>query len=110
MEHSNWNIVGIVLAFYAGLWSYAGWDVLNYGTTEVRNPRRQVLNILVNIYEAEYFSRNMPLSLITGITTVSLIYTAINVAYFAVMSVDEVKGTDAIAAVKKITLFFFHFF
>ena len=40
MEHSNWNIVGIVLAFYAGLWSYAGWDVLNYGTTEVRNPRR----------------------------------------------------------------------
>ena len=52
----------------------------------------------------------MPLSLITGITTVSLIYTAINVAYFAVMSVDEVKGTDAIAAVKKITLFFFHFF
>uniref|UniRef100_A0A0N5ALR5 Y+L amino acid transporter 2 n=1 Tax=Syphacia muris TaxID=451379 RepID=A0A0N5ALR5_9BILA len=80
-ENSNWHMINIILAFYSGLWSYAGWDILNYGTTELRNPRR-----------------NMPLSLIGGITVVSLIYTAINIAYFAVLPVHEFQTSDAVAA------------
>lgn len=39
-EGSNTNPGQISLAFYGALWSFAGWDILNFGTPEIRNPRR----------------------------------------------------------------------
>ncbi|CAI4230144.1 unnamed protein product [Auanema sp. JU1783] len=69
------------LAFYGGLWSYAGWDILNYGTPEIYKPRRTI-----------------PLSLITGIIAVTLIYVLINFSYFVVLSPEQVKNSTAVAA------------
>ncbi|VDK45118.1 unnamed protein product [Anisakis simplex] len=80
-QNTNWSVGNIVFGLYAGAWSYAGWDVLNYGTPEIRKPEK-----------------TMPLSLIVGIAVVSLVYTLTNVSYFVVLSVDEVKNTTAIAA------------
>lgn len=39
-KNSNYGVGHIVLGLYAGLWSYAGWDILNYGTPEIRKPER----------------------------------------------------------------------
>ncbi|VDK83059.1 unnamed protein product [Cylicostephanus goldi] len=40
MEGSVYAPGKLTLAFYGGLWSYAGWDILNYGTPEIEKPRR----------------------------------------------------------------------
>ncbi|VDD95974.1 unnamed protein product [Enterobius vermicularis] len=70
----------IVLSLYAGLFSYDGWDILNFGTEEIEKPRR-----------------TMPLSIILGMTIVAIIYMATNVAYFVALSVDEILTSDAVA-------------
>ncbi|EYC43479.1 hypothetical protein Y032_0492g2417 [Ancylostoma ceylanicum] len=81
MAGSVWAPGKLTLAFYGGLWSYAGWDILNYGTPEISKPRR-----------------TMPLSLISGILIVCATYAAINVSYFVVLSPEEMKNSTAVAA------------
>ncbi|CAJ0595993.1 unnamed protein product [Cylicocyclus nassatus] len=81
MEGSVYAPGKLTLAFYGGLWSYAGWDILNYGTPEIEKPRR-----------------TMPLSLISGILIVCATYVAINVSYFVVLSPAEVLNSTAVAA------------
>ncbi|CAJ0964086.1 unnamed protein product, partial [Mesorhabditis belari] len=80
-QGSIWHPGPICLAFYGGLWSYAGWDVLNYGTPEIHKPRR-----------------TMPLALLTGILIVMITYILINLAYFVVLDVTVIKNSDAVAA------------
>uniref|UniRef100_A0A0K0DE61 Aa_trans domain-containing protein n=1 Tax=Angiostrongylus cantonensis TaxID=6313 RepID=A0A0K0DE61_ANGCA len=82
MEGSVWAPGKLALAFYGGLWSYAGWDILNYGTPEIHKP-----------------TRTMPLSLISGILIVCFTYVAINLSYFVALSPDEVKNSSAVASV-----------
>lgn len=43
----------------------------------------------------------MPLALLFGIGTVTLIYLSINFAYFAVLDVETMKSSNAIAAVRE---------
>ncbi|KAE9419072.1 hypothetical protein Angca_005102, partial [Angiostrongylus cantonensis] len=81
MEGSVWAPGKLALAFYGGLWSYAGWDILNYGTPEIHKP-----------------TRTMPLSLISGILIVCFTYVAINLSYFVALSPDEVKNSSAVAS------------
>ncbi|KAK6054698.1 hypothetical protein COOONC_07797, partial [Cooperia oncophora] len=81
MAGSVWAPGKLTLAFYGGLWSYAGWDILNYGTPEIEKP-----------------TRTMPLSLITGILIVCITYVAINISYFIVLTPDEMKNSTAVAA------------
>nr|CDJ95508.1 Amino acid permease-associated region domain containing protein [Haemonchus contortus] len=81
MEGSVWAPGKLTLAFYGGLWSYAGWDILNYGTPEIEKP-----------------TRTMPLSLITGILIVCITYVAINISYFVILTPDEMKNSTAVAA------------
>lgn len=45
--------------------------------------------------------RNMPLALLSGIFTVSAVYFSINLAYFAVLDVETVKSSNAVAAVSR---------
>lgn len=33
----------LVLAVNSGLWSYDGWDSLNFGVEELKNPKRYIL-------------------------------------------------------------------
>ncbi|CAB3408790.1 unnamed protein product [Caenorhabditis bovis] len=71
----------ISLAFYGALWSFAGWDILNYGTPEIRKPRR-----------------TMPIALIGGIAAVTTLYVAINVSYMVILPKDRIMNSTAVAA------------
>jgi hypothetical protein len=42
MEGSTFNVGSIVLALYASLFAFDGWDVLNFGIEEIERPRRFV--------------------------------------------------------------------
>ncbi|KAI1710819.1 amino acid permease domain-containing protein [Ditylenchus destructor] len=81
MKNSNTKIGDLMMGLYGGLYAYSGWDILNYGTGEIYRPKR-----------------NMPLALLTGILTVSLVYFAMNIAYFAVLDVETMKSSNAVAA------------
>ena len=70
----------IALALFAGLFSYDGWDILNYGAEDVKKPHR-----------------SMPFAIIIGMSTVALLYISMNLSYFVVLSVAEVQKSDAVA-------------
>ncbi|CAH0554028.1 unnamed protein product [Brassicogethes aeneus] len=78
--NSNTNPGKIAKAFYSGIFTYSGWNYLNFMTEELRNP-------FVNLPRAIYIS----LPLVTGI------YVLANTAYLSVLTVDEMISTDAIA-------------
>ncbi|CCD68122.1 Amino Acid Transporter [Caenorhabditis elegans] len=82
MQGSKYGTGNLILGFYGGLWAFSGWDVLNYSTGEIKHPKR-----------------NVPFALLTGISVVTAIYVAINVAYFVVLDVETVKQSDAVAAI-----------
>ncbi|CAG9815729.1 unnamed protein product [Phaedon cochleariae] len=70
----------IAKAFYSGIFSYSGWNYLNFMTEELKNP-------FVNLPRAIYIS----LPLVTGI------YVMANMAYLSVLTPDALLSSDAIA-------------
>ncbi|XP_069829229.1 b(0,+)-type amino acid transporter 1-like isoform X2 [Dendropsophus ebraccatus] len=68
------------VAFYQGLWSYDGWNNLNYITEELKNPEV-----------------NLPRALMIAIPLVTCIYLLANVSYFAAMTPQELLTSDAVA-------------
>uniref|UniRef100_A0A0K0DTX7 AA_permease domain-containing protein n=1 Tax=Strongyloides stercoralis TaxID=6248 RepID=A0A0K0DTX7_STRER len=81
-SESKYDTGSLVMAFYGGLWAFSGWDILNYGTGEIKNPKK-----------------NVPLALLSGIIVVALIYISINIAYFVALDVDTMKSSNAVAAI-----------
>ncbi|CAK5010187.1 unnamed protein product [Meloidogyne enterolobii] len=81
MANSKWNAGDLTMGICGGLYAYSGWDILNYGTDEIDRPRR-----------------NAPLALLSGILIVFLAYFCINIAYFAVLDVETMKSSNAVAA------------
>ncbi|XP_787268.3 b(0,+)-type amino acid transporter 1 [Strongylocentrotus purpuratus] len=79
-KHSSPNGLSYALAFYQGLWAYEGWSFLNSLTEELKNPRR-----------------NLPLSLMIGIPFVALVYICMNIAYFTVITPEEMLASKAVA-------------
>uniref|UniRef100_A0A183C174 AA_permease domain-containing protein n=1 Tax=Globodera pallida TaxID=36090 RepID=A0A183C174_GLOPA len=73
----------IVLGMFASLFAYNGWDVLNFATEEIENPRRV-----------------LPIGALCGIAISGFVYVLINIAYFSVMTVDELKQSQAVAVVR----------
>uniref|UniRef100_A0A914RX87 Uncharacterized protein n=1 Tax=Parascaris equorum TaxID=6256 RepID=A0A914RX87_PAREQ len=39
-DGTNFDAGNVALALYAGLFSYDGWDILNFGAEEIEKPRR----------------------------------------------------------------------
>jgi APA family basic amino acid/polyamine antiporter len=75
------GLAGFFAALVAALWAYDGWNNLTMVSGEVRNPQR-----------------NLPPSLILGTAIVVALYLATNLAYFRVLSANDVASTNRVAA------------
>lgn len=81
-ENSNYNPGNIAVAFYSGLFCYAGWSYLNFVVEEVKEP-----------------NKNLPRSIWIGLTTVIIVYSLTNVAYFTLLTPKEMLESNAVAVV-----------
>ncbi|KAJ6638537.1 Y+L amino acid transporter 2 [Pseudolycoriella hygida] len=70
----------ISIAFYSGIFSYAGWNYLNFMTEELRDPYR-----------------NLPRAIYISLPLVTIIYVLANMAYCAVLNAQQMIASDAIA-------------
>ncbi|XP_018601840.1 cystine/glutamate transporter [Scleropages formosus] len=71
---------GLPLAFYSGMYAYSGWFYLNFVTEEVEHPEK-----------------TLPLAICISMTVVTFCYVLTNVAYYTVMTAQELLDSDAVA-------------
>lgn len=81
-RYDQLTISGFGSAFYQGFYSFAGWNCLNFVTEEIKNP-----------------VKNMPRAIILSMTIVTAIYILANVAYFVVLTPQQITESAAIAVV-----------
>ncbi|KAL1778050.1 cystine/glutamate transporter, partial [Sigmodon hispidus] len=74
------NLMGLPLAFYYGMYAYAGWFYLNFITEEVENPEK-----------------NIPLAICISMAIITVGYVLTNVAYFTTISAEELLLSNAVA-------------
>eukprot|EP00088_Acartia_fossae_P009801 TRINITY_DN14808_c0_g1_i11.p1 TRINITY_DN14808_c0_g1~~TRINITY_DN14808_c0_g1_i11.p1 ORF type:complete len:504 (-),score=55.78 TRINITY_DN14808_c0_g1_i11:477-1988(-) len=79
-QDSKTNPGQIVLAFYSGLFSFAGWNYLNFVTEELNEPEK-----------------NLPRAIYLSLPLVTIIYLLANFAYFTVLSPTELLASNAVA-------------
>ena len=73
------NPFELSMAFYSGMFAYAGWNYLNFMTDEIENP-----------------NRNLPLAIVISLPLVTVIYVLVNVAYFAAMKPNELISSSTV--------------
>ena len=66
--------------FYQGIFSFSGWNSLNFLTEELRSPEK-----------------NLPRAVLISMPVVTVVYLLVNCAYFIVLPVPEVLNSTAIA-------------
>ncbi|XP_038222521.1 large neutral amino acids transporter small subunit 1 [Zerene cesonia] len=80
MQGTTTNPGDIAIAFYTGLFSYSGWNYLNFVTEELKDPYK-----------------NLPKAICISMPVVTLVYALTNVAFFAVLTNDEIMSSEAVA-------------
>ncbi|KOB79357.1 Large neutral amino acids transporter small subunit 2 [Operophtera brumata] len=70
----------LAIAFYTGLFSYSGWNYLNFVTEELKDPYK-----------------NLPRAICISMPVVTLVYLLTNIAYFAVLTDVEIHASEAVA-------------
>ncbi|KAL3860072.1 hypothetical protein ACJMK2_010240 [Sinanodonta woodiana] len=81
-ENSQTELGKVALAFYSGLFSYSGWNYLNFVTEELKDPYK-----------------NLPRAIWISIPLITIIYVLANIAYFAVITPQEMLASNAVAVV-----------
>jgi APA family basic amino acid/polyamine antiporter len=71
---------GLSGAFVGVLWSYTGWHYASFVSGDAQNPRR-----------------NIPLAMLFGALTVTLIYVFTNLGYFHTLGVAEIQQSKVLA-------------
>lgn len=77
----GFNAVGYGIALIAVLWAYEGWHVLSFTAGEFKNVER-----------------DLPRGLLYGTLIVALTYVVSNVAYYFVLTPEQIQHTDRVAA------------
>ncbi|HYN81468.1 MAG TPA: amino acid permease [Gemmatimonadaceae bacterium] len=77
----SFSIGAFGLALVSVLWVYDGWADVSFVAGEVKNPQR-----------------NLPRILITGTLVIIVIYALANLAYLAVMPIEEMRQSKLVAA------------
>jgi basic amino acid/polyamine antiporter, APA family len=72
---------GLATAMVGVLWSTGGWQHATYASAEIRNPRR-----------------TLPLAMIIGTASVTLIYVLVNVAYMFLLTPQAIAASPRVAA------------
>jgi APA family basic amino acid/polyamine antiporter len=72
---------GIVIAMTGAFFAYDGWVNITYVAGEIQDPQR-----------------NLPRSLLIGVTGIIIVYVLVNQAYLLVMPVEEIAGSRLVAA------------
>jgi len=70
----------LAVSFYQGIFSYAGWNYLNFMTEELKDPYR-----------------NLPRAIYISLPLITTIYVLANLAYLSVLSPSAMLSSDAIA-------------
>lgn len=78
----NYDAASLGFAFYSGLFAFGGWNYLNFVTGELIDPYK-----------------NLPRAIWIAMPMVTIIYVMVNLAYFAVVSRQEMLSTAAVAVV-----------
>jgi len=81
-------IMGFGVAMIAVIWTYDGWNNLNFAAGEIKNPKK-----------------NIPYSLVLGVLGVTALYMLVNYMYFYALSIDEATGVVRIAEKATASLF-----
>jgi amino acid transporter len=81
VPEGSFHIAAFGLALVSVLWAFDGWADLSFVAGEVKDPRR-----------------NLPRAIIIGTCAVIGIYLLANVAYLAVMPVEEIRQSKLVAA------------
>ena len=81
MPAGSLSVAPFGLALVSVLWAFDGWADLSFVGGEVKDPRR-----------------NLPRALVFGTLAVIAVYLAANLAYLAVLSIDEIRASRLVAA------------
>ncbi|XP_033638352.1 b(0,+)-type amino acid transporter 1-like [Asterias rubens] len=79
-KSSSTDIFGYALAMYQGLWAFSGMEVVNTVAEEIVNSER-----------------NIPLAIFIAMPFITVVYLMTNVAYFSLLSPEEVLASSAVA-------------
>ncbi|XP_046676222.1 Y+L amino acid transporter 2 [Homalodisca vitripennis] len=82
-EHAfegDYDAGNIALAFFSGLFAFGGWNYLNFVTEELQDPYK-----------------NLPRAIWIAMPLVTLVYVLANLAYFAVITSQEMISSPAVA-------------